>query len=157
MTDVVESIRVGVPPGAAYRAVAELRRMARWSPECIGIWVLRRRPDGGPRRFVGVNRRGPFVWFTTCQVVTAEPDREFAFDVSTFGLPVARWGYRFAPDGDGTRITEYWEDRRSPGALRLGRIFTGSSYRMRPAINRDGMKVTLARLRTELESGPNRA
>jgi hypothetical protein len=136
MADVEESIRVAAPPAAAYQAVAGLRRMARWSPECVGVWVLRRRPDGGPRSFVGFNRRGPFVWFTTCRVVTAEPHREFAFDVSTFGLPVARWGYRFVPDGGGTTITEYWVDRRSPGAVRLARIFTGPSYRVRLRVNR---------------------
>ena len=153
VADVVEGVTVAVPPEVAYRAVAEMRRMARWSPECIGIWVLRRRPDGGPRSFVGFNRRGPFVWFTTCRVVTAEPGREFAFDVRTFGMPVSRWGYRFVPAGDGTRIEESWVDKRTRGASMLGRIFTGRVARMRPQANREGMKVTLERLRAELESG----
>jgi len=33
----------------------------------------------------------------------------------------------------------------------LGRIFTGSSARIRPEVNRDGMRTTLARLKSELE------
>jgi hypothetical protein len=151
MPDVEERIVVDAPADRVYAAVAEVRRMARWSPECFGIWVLSRRPDGGPLSFVGFNRRGPFVWFTTCRVALAEPGREFAFDVTTFGLPVARWGYRFAPtDSGATEVTEYWEDRRGRGAITLGKIFTGRSTRIRPEINRHGMRVTLQRLRAEL-------
>jgi hypothetical protein len=149
--DVEERIVVGADASRAYDAVAEVHRMARWSPECFAVWVYRRR-DGRPDRFVGFNRRRGYVWFTTCRVVVAEPAREFAFDVTTFGLPVARWGYRFAPVDGGTEVTEYWNDRRSPGAWRLGRIFTGRGTHQRPQINRDGMRVTLERLRRELES-----
>jgi hypothetical protein len=144
--------------------------MVRWSPECFAVWVWRRR-DGVPTRFVGFNRRGPFVWFTTCRVVTAEPAREFAFDVTTFGLPVSRWGYRMsaaasAPDAgsdgpvvgttaaaDRTEVTEYWLDRRGRGAYVLGRIFTGRVANDRPAANSEGMRTTLARLKGELETG----
>ena len=93
--DVAESIAVEVPPAEAYQAVSDVRRMARWSPECFAVLVWSHK-DGLPRRFVGLNRRGPLVWFTTCQVVTARPGEEFAFDVTTFGMPVSRWSYRVA-------------------------------------------------------------
>jgi len=149
--DVAETRTVTVPPTAVYRLVSDVRRMARFSPECFACWVWRRDGGGGPARFVGFNRRGPFVWFTTCRVVTAVPDEEFAFDVTTFGMPVARWGYRLAPAPGGTEITEYWRDRRTRGAGLLGRIFTGRSANDRPEINRAGMRVTLARLKRELE------
>ena len=148
--ELAERITVGVPPGDVYRAVSDVRRMARWSPECFAALVWSRR-DGVPARFVGLNQRGPWVWFTTCQVVTARPGEEFAFDVTTFGMPVARWGYRLAPAPGGTEITEYWRDRRTRGAGLLGRIFTGRSANDRPEINRAGMRVTLARLKRELE------
>jgi hypothetical protein len=151
-SDVEERIQVAVVPAAAYAAVTDLRRMARWSPECIGVLVLRRR-GGTPARFVGFNRRGPFVWFTTCRVVAAEPAREFAFDVTTFGLPVARWGYRFEAADGGTAVTEFWTDRRNRGSTLLGRIFTGkATTRRRPEVNRDGMRATLDRLKQDLES-----
>ena len=149
--DVAEQVTIGVPPDVAYRAVRDVRRMARWSPECFATWVWARR-DGEPARFVGFNRRGPFVWFTTCRVVVAEPGEEFAFDVTTFGLPVARWGYRFAAVPEDTDVTEYWVDRRGRGARVLGRVFTGRVADMRPEANRDGMRTTLARLKRELES-----
>jgi hypothetical protein len=149
--DVEERIVVDVSPEEAYQAIADVRRIARWSPECFAVWIYRRR-DGVPTRFVGFNRRRGFVWFTTCRVLIADPAREFTFDVSTFGQPVARWGYRFAPAGAGTEVTEYWIDRRNKGAYRLGRVFTGKSATMRPDVNRDGMRRTLRRLKHELEA-----
>jgi uncharacterized protein YndB with AHSA1/START domain len=63
--DIEERITVEVPPERAYRAVADVRRMAKWSPECFAVWVYRRR-EGTPTRFVGFNRRRGYVWFTTC-------------------------------------------------------------------------------------------
>lgn len=150
--EVAEQITVAVPAGAVFDAVADVRRMARWSPECFAVWVWRRR-DGVPERFVGWNRRAGFVWFTTCRVTVAEPGREFAFEVTTFGVPVARWGYRFEPAGDGTLVTESWQDRRGRTALVLGRIFTGRVTNHRPEANREGMRATLARLKRELETG----
>ena len=147
-TGVEERAFVAAPPMRVYELVARVDRMARWSPECFAVWVTRRR-DGWPTRFVGFNRRKGYVWFTTCRVVVADPGREFAFDVSTFGQPVARWGYRFAETDGGTEVTEYWIDRRSRGAYTLGRIFTGRSADRRPEVNREGMRVTLDRLSRE--------
>lgn len=43
----------------------------------------------------------------------ADPGVEFAFDVTAFGFPVARWGYRFSPAEGGTG---YWVDKRDRGA-----------------------------------------
>ena len=153
-TDVEERITVDAPPETIYRAVADVRRIAKWSPECFAVWVWRR-DAGQPARFVGWNRRGPFLWFTTCTVRVAEPGREFAFDVTTFGMPVSRWGYRFNATDAGTEVTEYWQDRRGRGAMTLGRIFTGRSATMRPQVNRDGMRTTLERLKQEIEGSPN--
>ena len=147
-----ERITVGVPPAAAYRAVCDVHRMARWSPECFAVLVWSRR-GGLPARFVGLNRRGPWVWFTTCQVVTARTGEEFEFDVTAFGMPVSRWSYRLAAVGGGTEVTECWQDRRGRGAHVLGRIFTGRVAKHRPEANREGMRTTLARLKRDLEAG----
>ncbi|HEY3735770.1 MAG TPA: SRPBCC family protein [Streptosporangiaceae bacterium] len=150
--EVAERITVGVPPADVYRAVSDVRRMARWSPECFATLVWSRR-DGAPARFVGFNRRGPWVWFTTCHVVTAEPGRQFAFDVTTFGLPVSRWSYQLTAAGPGTEITERWLDQRGRGARILGRVFTGRVAASRPEANREGIRTTLDRLKRELEAG----
>jgi hypothetical protein len=44
-------------------------------------------------------------------------------------------------------------DKRNLGATVLGRIFTGKASTMRPEVNQEGMRQTLRRLKTELESG----
>ncbi|MFJ8741061.1 SRPBCC family protein [Embleya sp. NPDC127516] len=150
--DVEEALAVALAPDAAYAVVADVRRMKDWSPEVIRVWLR-------GRRFVGVNRRGPWVWFTTCRVVIADPGREFAFDVTSFGLPIARWGYRFAAVEGGTLITEYWSDHRRTGWRRrvaelLGLVFTGTPPAQRAARNRAGMRTTLVRLRAACGGGP---
>jgi uncharacterized protein YndB with AHSA1/START domain len=150
--EVAERITVGAQPADVYQAVSDLRRMTRWSPECFATLVLSRR-EGMPVRFAGFNRRGPWVWFTTCRVVAARPGEEFTFDVSTFGMPVSRWSYRLAVVPGGTEVTEHWADRRGRGAHVLGRVFTGRVASSRPEANREGMRTTLTRLKRELE-GP---
>jgi uncharacterized protein YndB with AHSA1/START domain len=150
-TSLEEQIVVAASPAEVFAAVADVRRMARWSPECFAVWVWRKE-NGRPARFIGWNRNGPFVWFTACQVRVADPGAEFAFDVSTFGMPVSRWGYRFSPTEGGTEVTEYWVDKRNLGATVLGRIFTGKASTVRPEVNREGMQATLRRLKSELES-----
>jgi polyketide cyclase/dehydrase/lipid transport protein len=149
--EVAESVIVNADPAEIYAAVSDVRRMARLSPECFATWVWRKK-DGRPHRFVGFNRSGPFVWFTTCRVVTADPGREFAYDVTTFGMPVARWAYAVAAVPEGAEVTERWIDRRGRGAHILARIFTGKVSGRRPEANREGIHTTLARLKRELET-----
>jgi hypothetical protein len=149
--EISDRVTVGVAPAEVFKAVSDVSRMAGWSPECIGTWVWLRR-DGLPARFVGFNRRGAFLWFTSCQVVTARPGEEFAFEVTAFGLPLARWSYQFAAVTDGTEVTETWTDRRERAARVLGRIFTGKMAVERPQINREGIRSTLDRLKQELEA-----
>ncbi|MBM4795762.1 SRPBCC family protein [Streptomyces sioyaensis] len=147
---VEESLEVPFPPRTVYAALADVRRMTEWSTEVIGVW---RRGE----RFVGVNRKAGWIWFTTCRIVVADPGREFAFDVTTFRLPVARWGYRLTPEGEGTRVTEYWVDQRRRGWRRwvaeaLGLVFTGTPPARRAARNRAAMRVTLHRLAAALRA-----
>src|SRR5688572_1542319 len=151
-TEVTERITVPAPPESVYALVADPARMAKLSPECFAVWVTRRR-DGRADRFVGWNRRAFYVWFTTCRVVTADPGREFVFDVMSFGQPVSRWGYRLTPVDGGTEVVEFWEDRRNNATRRLGRVFTGRAATRRPEINRDGMRETLDRVRQQFPSG----
>ncbi|MFI1764514.1 SRPBCC family protein [Streptomyces sp. NPDC020800] len=150
---VEESVLVDASAKDVYAAVADLRNMGKWSPECFGVWIRGREVRAGTG-FVGFNRKGFLLWFTTCRVVRAERSREFAFRVTTFGLPVALWGYRFQPEEGATRVTEYWEDLRTgPGARTaefLGRVFTGTRPADRAEVNRAGMRTTLGRLKASL-------
>ncbi|SEG90889.1 Polyketide cyclase / dehydrase and lipid transport [Thermomonospora echinospora] len=153
-----ESVLVAAEPARVYAAVADLRRMGEWSPECFGVWVRGGRVEPGTG-FVGFNRIRWRVWFTTGRVTAAVPGAAFAFRVSSFGMPVALWGYRLEDVGDGsTRLTEYWEDLRRDhrGAALvslLGKVFTGVAAEERAELNRRGMRTTLGRIKAALE-GP---
>ncbi|MFF5505665.1 SRPBCC family protein [Streptomyces roseolus] len=152
-----ESVVVDAPPAVVYALVSDLRNMGRWSPECRGVWVPR--PPARPgSRFIGFNRRGPFLWPTVGRVTQARRDSAFVFDISAFGLPIARWGYRFEPEGSGTRVTEFWQDLRTEGfraraAELLGTVFAGSNPARRVALNRAGMRTTLARIARTATAG----
>ena len=149
--EVAERITVAVSPAVAYAAVISVRRLVRLSPECFAHWVRAGRDGEVGQRWIGFNRRGPHVWFTTSEVVIARPAEEFAFDVTVFGQPVSRWGYRFAEVPGGTEITEYWLDRRSEPARLMGRRLTGRVSDVRPQANAEGMRTTLTRLKRHLE------
>jgi hypothetical protein len=164
-----ERIRVEAGPTAAYRVISDLQRMGELSPECRGTWKLRGRGGVGTV-FLGLNRRGVRVWFTTCVVTTADEGSEFAFRVSVFGLPIALWGYRFhalpsaAPASaaheaaevtEATEVTEYWQDLRTGRGARLsdllGVLFAGTDSAQRIEANRTGMQTTLSRLKAAVE------
>ncbi|MFC5180145.1 SRPBCC family protein [Actinomadura harenae] len=161
---VEESVRVAASPDEVYAAVADLRRMPEWSPELFRVWVRDGGEVGEGTRFVGFNRLGWRIWFTTCEVTAAIPGRALAFRVTTFGMPVALWGYRVEGIGEGTgedagasRLAEYWQDLRRDSrtagiASLLGRVFTGVRAEDRAELNRRGMRATLDRVRASLES-----
>src|SRR5215472_2752697 len=46
--ELAERISVGAPPAHVYRAVSDVKPMARWSPECFAALVWSRR-EGGAR------------------------------------------------------------------------------------------------------------
>jgi uncharacterized protein YndB with AHSA1/START domain len=151
-----ESVVIAAPPERVYAAVADLRRMGEWSPECFAVRVRGGvvEPDA---TFIGFNRRGPYVWFTNGRVTAAEPGEVFAFRVSSFGVEVALWGYRMEGGPDRTRLTEYWQDLRrdargSTLVSWLGRVLTGVPAADRAALNREGMRSTLAHIKAALET-----
>jgi Polyketide cyclase / dehydrase and lipid transport len=96
---------VSRPPEELYALVSDVTRMGEWSPVCTGCWW-----DNDTRGvgawFTGRNETPVKTWETRSQVVADEPGREFAFVV---GGNRTRWGYRFEPVGDETRMTESWE------------------------------------------------
>ncbi|ROO90062.1 polyketide cyclase/dehydrase/lipid transport protein [Actinocorallia herbida] len=155
-----ESVLIDASPETVFAAVSDPRQVVRWSPEVFRVWV-RDEPIEEFSRFVGFNRRGPFVWFTNCEVTVHDPERVFAFRVMSFGMEVALWGYRLEPVGSGTRLTEYWQDlrrgsRTAPLVSLLGRVFTGTPPARRAALNRAGMRTTLTGIKAALETPADR-
>lgn len=153
MATVEASTRIAAPPDQLYAMVSDVTRMGEWSPECYRcVWLGDAHgPDVGAR-FRGFNRKGWRWWWTTATVVEAAPGESFAFDVGSFGLPVARWSYEFraADEGTGTDVTERWEDRRPKGPIA---VITGLATGVpdRGEHNRAGMEQTLARLKAAAE------
>jgi hypothetical protein len=146
MPDIEVQERMAASPDALYAMVSDVTRTGEWSPENTGgRWIG---PATGPvvgARFRGSNRRGLRRWSTKCTVVAADPGERFAFDVAFAGIPVARWSYGFAPDGDGTVVTEGWTDRRPRWFTTAADAVMGVSDRR--AHTERNMRETLAKLR----------
>jgi len=130
-----------------WEMVSRMDRIGEWSPESTGVSWL----DGatGPcvgARFRGHNKRR-VSWATTCEVIAADPGREFAFAVGGVQQPTTIWRYRFRPlAGDRTLVEECFE---LPRPLRLtSRLLTRltTGVRDREADLEQGMRTTLTRL-----------
>jgi hypothetical protein len=152
MSDHAEvTVTVDAPAERVYALVSDLTRMGDWSPETTRVsW---RKGATGPAigaQFRGWNRKGVVRWFTDGKVVAAD-GREFAFDVFSFGIPVARWGYRVVPDGDGCTLTETWDDHRAGPFKKI----TGVALNVhdRAAHNTAGIEATLAKIKAAAERG----
>jgi hypothetical protein len=145
-TDQVSVARdVAASPDALWAMVADVTRMGEFSPENAACeWIGDTREPVVGARFRGTNRNGKRTWKTVGEVVTAEPGRAFAFEVTSGPLKVARWEYRFEPADGGCRVTETWIDQRGRLVTFLGKPVSGVADRA--SHNRAGMETTLDRL-----------
>ena len=155
MSDVTVEALIDASPDDAYRLVSDVTRMGDWSPETTSCrWIGGASGPAVGARFRGSNRKGWRRWSTTCTVAAADEGRRFAFDVSWGRLPIARWSYEFAAEGDGTRVRETWADRRPAWMARFDPVFMGIDDRSRH--NRATMETTLERLRSHTAAGTRR-
>ena len=146
---VERSVDVAAPAEVVWALVSDLPGMGRFSPENTGgRWVRGGGPEVGAV-FRGTNASGARRWSTRSTVVEAEPGRRFAFDVSSVGLPVARWSYRVEPLGDGCRVTETWQDRRGALVAKAGALLTGTSDR--EGFTATSIETTLQRVKAHAE------
>ncbi|MFF3015725.1 SRPBCC family protein [Streptomyces sp. NPDC057939] len=160
-----ESVLIAAPMEEVYASISDVRRMPQWSPECVKVLRLPSKDDSRTS-FIGFNRNGVRHWFTHCRVTVAEAPREFAFQVSVAGLPIAIWGFQLRDPGrnhrldavgttGSTHVTQYWHDLRrgSRGTVAdlLGRAVAGTSPAARVHTNRAGMITTLQRLKQSVE------
>ncbi len=102
------SIVVNRSPEEVYTLISDVTNMGSWSPVCKECtW-----DDGaGPRvgaMFTGHNELPERSWDTQCEVLVAEPGREFAWAVAVPPTR-ARWGYTLKAVDGGTEVTESWE------------------------------------------------
>ncbi|MFB9905434.1 SRPBCC family protein [Allokutzneria oryzae] len=94
---------VATSPDRAYDLIADVSRMAEWSPNVVEVAYA---DNDGPRVgavFTGVNKVGDRVWESSSRVLTAEPGKEFSWET---GDGVVRWTYSFHAN---TVITVDWQ------------------------------------------------
>ena len=155
MSEVEVTTRVEASPDKVWELVGDPTRMGEWSPECHRVeWIGSVTAPALRARFRGHNRTGWRVWSTVGTIVTYEPGREIAWDVSGVGIPVAQWGYRVDPEpgGKACTVVETFRDRRGALYRALGPIARG--VKDVDAHNRAGMEQTLARIKAAAESVP---
>ena len=148
MTD--RSILIHAPAEEVYPLIADPIRMAEWSPECVRCrWVGGARRAEVGARFRGTSRNGRRRWSTTSTIAEMRDGELFAWEVTYFRLPVARWEYRLEPEGGHVRVTEAVDDRRGVLLRTLSPLITGSPDRHRR--NADTMETTLAAIKAAAE------
>ena len=99
------SVFVAQEPDQLYALVSDVTRTGEWSPVCRSCWWD---DQAGPfvgAWFTGHNETPERTWETRCQVVVADPGREFAWEVNNGWV---RWGFSLEPENGGTRLTESW-------------------------------------------------
>lgn len=145
------TLHMSAPAERIWDLVTDVTKIGRYSPETFeGEWL-----DGATGPAVGArfrghvkrNGKGPVYW-TTCTVLISDPQREFAFGVGSGDKPLNTWRYRLQPAGDGTDVTESFE-LRDVWPMRVYWALLGWA---RGRTNENGMRTTLERIKSEVES-----
>jgi uncharacterized protein YndB with AHSA1/START domain len=146
--DLEASVVVAASPARVWAVVSDLRRTPQWSPECRRVLVRGDVAEGS--LLVGVNRRGPVVWFTRSRVHLLEPGRALGWTVRESG---ARWSYRLHPREDGGTLLVH--ARTVPDGVPVvadvfARLLLGGQDAHGDELE-DGMRVGLERIRALVE------
>jgi hypothetical protein len=150
MTD--RSILIQASAEAVYPLISDPILMSQWSPECIRCeWVSTQRLEVGAR-FRGTSRNGRRRWTTTSTIAEVRKRELFAWEVTYFRLPVARWEYLLEPEGDQLRLIETVHDRRGRFLRVVSPLITGSPDR--DTRNGDTMESTLVAIKAAAEAQP---
>ncbi|MGY4100138.1 SRPBCC family protein [Nocardia sp. R16R-3T] len=142
------AIEIAAPPEQVWAVVADLRRMAEFSPQCVRMLAL-----GAPKAgtwTINLNTDGKKYWPTTARIVRYEPNQAFAFRINENR---SIWSYTLEPTATGTRLIE----RRD--------VPNGTSWLSRKAIDaalggeapfeellERGMKETLDKIKSAVEA-----
>jgi uncharacterized protein YndB with AHSA1/START domain len=149
MTD--SSIVIHASKEVVYDLIADPMRMAEWSPECVRCqWIDGATQPAVGARFRGTSRNGRRRWTTASTIVEMRPAELFAWDVTYFGRPVARWEYRIEPHEEWVELVESVEDRRGSVLRAVSPYITGSPDRAKR--NADTMESTLQAVKAAAEA-----
>ncbi len=147
------SLEIAAPPERVWELVADLRNMARWSPQTWRSFVRGGKVDGQVgfgTRLLNVNRRGPLVWPTQSQVVRFVPGREIAWRVKENWTV---WSYTLEPTAAGTRLIARREapEGISDLSVRLTKVAFGGVEAFGAELEGDLLR-TLERIKSDAES-----
>ncbi len=145
------TVHMEAPPDRVWELISDVTRIGEYSPETFEAEWL----DGATGPAAGVRFRGHVkrnrihwpVYWTTCTVLTCEPEREFSFGVGSAEKPLNVWGYRLEPTDGGTDVTESFQ-LADTAPLRLYWMLFGWA---RGRTNREGMRTTLQRIKAQVE------
>ena len=109
---VTVDVLIDAPPAAVWALVSDISLPARFSSELQGAeWI-------DDTRFRGTNRHDAAgEWQTECTVVERDEPRVFAWAVGDPANPSATWRFSLAPEGDGTRLTQWMRMGPAPSGL----------------------------------------
>jgi uncharacterized protein YndB with AHSA1/START domain len=145
------SMLIEAPAETVYDLISNPMRMAEWSPECVRCrWTAGAQRAEVRARFLGTSRNGRRRWTTTSTITEMRPGELFAWEVTYFRRPVARWEDRIEPADRGVRLVESVVDRRGRVLRAVSPIITGSPDRDRR--NRDTMETTLLAVKAAAEA-----
>jgi carbon monoxide dehydrogenase subunit G len=153
-----DSISIDRPPADVYAIVSDITRTGELSPVCkAGTWNDPAQAGAVGAWFTGHNAIGDVKWDTHCQVIEADPGREFAFinHGPSGDAELVRWGYAFEAEGRGTKTTESWQVLPAyPDFVRSGNPEMDVTSRLdgMAQMARDGIKDTLANLKRIAEA-----
>ena len=142
------TIDIAAPSEKVWEIISDLKRMGEWSPQCRMMRV--RGPVGHGTKTFNLNRKGLLFWPTTSKVVAFEPNKHLAFRVNENKTV---WSYELS-EADG--VTTVTERRRSPAGTSkvssaLVKYAMGGTEDFEVEMV-EGMKLTLARIKSEAES-----
>jgi hypothetical protein len=148
-TDSAE-VFIAASPERIYALVADLPRMAEWSPECKAVeWTGDSTGPAVGATFVGHNVGGPgglMKWSRTGTVRVATPGREFAFATSEGGREGVLWRYELEAVEGGTLVRESYRVDWIPTWARIVDVPTNRARELA-----ESMQHTLARLKAAAE------
>lgn len=141
---------IPAPPDLVYDRLADLPSMPRYSPETIGVrWLDGATAAAVGVRFRGRNAIGRLHWSTSPTITAAERGIRLAFQVPGRGGPL--WTFDLEPAAGGTVVTESMH-QQAPTPWPIRALQRSAGVNDRADHLRDGMRRTLARLASSLDS-----
>ncbi|MFE6616338.1 SRPBCC family protein [Amycolatopsis sp. NPDC057786] len=144
-------VTIDTAPEQVYRLVSDPVAMSECTEELREArWIRGATEARVGNWFSGSNRNGWRRWVTHAEITEAEPGRRFAYRVRTpFFVPISRWEYEIAAEGDGSRLVVKNWLRVPPWFVPIAILITGEPDRA--GTNRANIAATLERVKARLE------